>query len=559
MQYGICLARGMPAFLALILLLAGCQSTLPTSGAPAAHAPETPATPAKAPAAPSVPPPEAHTTSSPSDPDKVSTSESEIKLEEAPRVGSAATSDDKSEAPHSPSLISITPFSDLTQDFEHPHKPSDKYSGAYTRLRIVAKHKSDVDKGKSTTPPQKTTQLPYLQRNWLRRFFVGLHTSTNFTIKVSAGAYTATVPLVTIDHVSTKTDGESFTRIVYHQAENYPLFLIKRDGSNGIISIKATVKISNQVSSGAAGAALEIAQSVIKEVAPQSTVLTTLTQQSATNKANAIDTAVNKLFASSVDEEQWTDSDVRLWKNGVSIKFAIPSVEGVWDGEHSGSLNTLGTWTVHFANPRPSIFSDIDICAESEAKLAKQQKSDIRCRLSFDEAAAEVEAEIHPTDVLAFKLIDGGNELGSIDAFIKKQDWYTTAIKAFSSTTPAPSASTATDFCRSIKSSMASLNLNYIDQGIIAHSAVAAMAIPDAGYALLKDEPECQCATLPVSGNNSSKSCPALPVKAKTADKATAPKAKEDKPTAVKPTGGAPPKTGQDVRVKATGAQRSSA
>ncbi len=149
------------------------------------------------------------------------------------------------------------------------------FSAAYTRLQITGDI-ADNAGGTGTA-----NELPYVQRNWLARWFLGLHTSTNLTIKVSAGTYTATVPLVTIDHISTKSDGESFSRIIYHQAENYPLFLFKRDGSNGIVSVKSTVKISDQVQSGIAGAALEVAQSVLRQVAPTASVLTTLTAQNA--------------------------------------------------------------------------------------------------------------------------------------------------------------------------------------------------------------------------------------------------------------------------------------
>lgn len=300
-------------------------------------------------------------------------------------------------------------------------------------------------------------------------------------MKVSAGSYTATVPLVTIDHVSTKSDGESFNRIVYHQAENYPLFLFKADGSNEVVSVKAAVKISNQIQSGAAGAALQVAQNAIKYVAPQSAVLTTLSQQSADNKANAIDAAVNKLFAASVDEEQWSDSDIRMWQSGVSIIFQIPASEGSLEPDPA----PVGTWTVQFAKPRPSIFYDVDVCPSTDKSAVG-----LRCESSFDKAAAVAESKAQPTDVLQFQLLDNGNSLGTIEAYIKKQDWYTAAITAFAGT---PKGTDGAKFCRSIKSSMASLNLNTVDQGIIAHAAVAAMSIPDAGYKLLKVEKQCAC------------------------------------------------------------------
>ncbi len=211
------------------------------------------------------------------------------------------------------------------------------------------------------------------------------------------------------------------------------------------------------------------------------------------NKANAIDTAVNKLFAASVDEEQWSDSDVRLWNTGVSITFKIPPSDGkLQEKQGSSTLHPVGTWIIRFASPRPSVFANIDICTDGGAA----QKA---CKTSFDDAAKAAEAAIQPADVLEFKLSDNGNDLGTVEAYIKKQEWYTTALKAFSGTPKAPDAAL---FCRSLKDSVASLDLNSVDQGIIAYAAVAGLSIPDAGYKLLKAEKLCQC---------SYNSCPALP------------------------------------------------
>jgi hypothetical protein len=385
-----------------------------------------------------------------------------------------------------PNLLKITPFSDLSPPVSWQSIPTTPYSDAYTRLLITS-----VTGGSGPSAPQT---LNYNQRNWFQRFFLGIHSSTNLTVKVSAGSYTATVPLVSIDHVSTKSDGEVFNRILYQQAENYPLFLVKGDGSNEIVSLKATVKISDQIQSGVAGAALQVAQTAIKNVAPQTAVLTALSQKGADNKANALDAAVDKLFAASVDEEQWSDGDIRAWKEGVTITFRIPTS----DGSLEPNPIPVGTWTVHFAPPRPSIFLDVDLCPKSHSAAVGD-----RCASSMQAAAEAAEQEAQPTDVLQFQLLDSGNSLGTVETYIKKQDWYTNGIRQFAGKPTQPQAA---DFCRSLKSSVAALNLNSVDQGIIAHAAVAAMSIPDPGYQLLRKESQCackysKCAALPDVGS----------------------------------------------------------
>lgn len=356
-------------------------------------------------------------------------------------------------------LVNITPFSALTAGFAN--QPSIALPDAYTR--VVVSNTAIAQGGPGAS------ELPYVQRNWFKRFFVGKHTSTNLTIKVSAGAFTATIPLVSIDHVSTKSDGESFTRIIYHQAENYPLFLVRRDGSNDVIAVRTTVKISDQVQSGAAGAALQVAQNVARTVAPQATVVTTLSAQSTKNVATAIDDAVNKLFAASVDEEQWTDNDVRFWGSGIQIDFYIPGTEG----KLQSTPVKVGTWTLRFANPRPSVFSDIEVCSGDATT---------RCKADFKAAAQAAQAEVSPTDVLQFELTNSTGDLGTVSAYLKKQDWYTTALQAFSGT---PTAADAVKFCQSIKSTISGIGLNSVDQGIVANAVVKGLPLPAAGVTQL--------------------------------------------------------------------------
>jgi hypothetical protein len=382
-------------------------------------------------------------------------------------------------------LVSITPFSDAQLDYAPADGiPQSQLPGTYTRLLITS----------VTASPQGSSQpAPYYRykpRNFIRRWLWGEHTSTNLTAKIAIGSFQATVPLATIDHVSTKTEGENFSRVVYHQVENYPLFLVKSDGSNGIVSVKSAVKMNSQVQSGLAGAALEVAQGVAREVAPQSAVLTTLTAQSSKNVATAIDSAVNKLFASTLDEEQWSDSDIRFWQKGVTITFRIPKKEGHVDGR--GHLedwtDTVGTWTVKFANARPSIFSDIEVCPTSPDNSAAAVET-LRCRPSYAEAAKAVEQAVQPSDVLTFNLSNSTAGIGTVGAYIKQQSWYLTAVKAFAG---APTAPQAADFCRSIKSSMASLDLNAIDQSIIAFAQASVMEVSGGDAQLLSKQPDCQ-------------------------------------------------------------------
>jgi len=77
-----------------------------------------------------------------------------------------------------------------------------------------------------------------------------------------------------------------------------------------------------------------------------------------------LDSAINKLFASNLEEDQSAEGDIRYWGNGLTVEFKIPRSEG--------SLSdpvTIGTWTVTFDSPRPSIFSDIQLGINAHINL----------------------------------------------------------------------------------------------------------------------------------------------------------------------------------------------
>jgi hypothetical protein len=355
-----------------------------------------------------------------------------------------------------------------------------RFSGAYTRLVIASENGSGAAAGQAST-------FPYQSRTMLGRFFLGVHYSINLSAKVTAGSFVATVPLVTMDHVSNSDVGEAFTRIVYHSAENFPLFLVRRDGTNSIVSIQFTVKASDQYQSTAAGTALEVAQSVARTVAPQTAVLTTLTQQTTKDISAALDKTISQLLATSIDEEQWYDNDIRYWSppttsnpGGVSVTFQIPDSEGAWTDTPT---KTVGFWRVNFADPRPSVFSDIQICAAAPPGG--------RCQPTFDEAARVAQQEANPEEVLSFQLISNAQSLGTVLAYLKQLDWFSTAVTRFGRGSAKPSEDDVGDFCRSIKTAIAGLGLNAVDAGIV--TAAVRDGVPLLGPAAqtMKSTPAC--------------------------------------------------------------------
>jgi hypothetical protein len=85
-------------------------------------------------------------------------------------------------------------------------------------------------------------------------------------------------------------------------------------------------------------------------------------------------------------------------------------------------------------------------------------------------------------EVLAFQLVNGAQSLGTVAAYLKQQDFWTSAQKAFQGAGN-PKPDDVSQFCRSIKTSIVGLNLNSVDASIVAvavrKSAALAKAVVD--------------------------------------------------------------------------------
>ncbi|MGH8766158.1 MAG: hypothetical protein ACRET8_10620, partial [Burkholderiales bacterium] len=246
----------------------------------------------------------------------------------------------------------ITPLSSLWTGFQRP--PNQNYADAYTRLIITSRHTRAIagqsqTTGASLPPTESFATYPYNDRGWFSRLFWGTHYSITFTAQMTVGTgdtrFDATVPLLSISHTSNRTAGERFDRLVNHSLANFPLFLVKGDGSNSIARLKFLAKASDEYDGGAGAAAIRAAQGVISIVAPESAVLTKLTAQKSRDASQAIDQAIAEIYAKSITEQQVVENDVRRWDQGAQLTVKIPNWQDESNWSDDGRFHGVGSWT----------------------------------------------------------------------------------------------------------------------------------------------------------------------------------------------------------------------
>lgn len=365
--------------------------------------------------------------------------------------------------------INVTPLTTYEDEWLEEAPKGKAFTNSYTKVIVT----SDLfaDKRSGTKSDSQSADLPYKKRSWLSRALLGQEFSINLTAKVIVGAFEATFPLATIGHQS-NSDGEQWNRVIHHSMSHSPLFLVKSDGSASVPIVKLSVNGTNSYASRGAAAAIQTALGVARATSQPATVITRLSEQSSKDQARAVDTAISKLFGSGIAEEHWTDRDLRAWsvseKNelrGVRVTFRIPSDEGDWESR----LFEVGTWTITFDYPRPSIFSDWRVCASDNIP---------RCMTSREDAEREVHKEIDPSQVLSYVLVNGDQGLGTVRAYLSQQDWYMSAQAEM--VNPALAAGTVSSLCRRIRNEITGLGLNGFDASIIVWAVSKGMPLPSA-------------------------------------------------------------------------------
>ncbi len=362
--------------------------------------------------------------------------------------------------------INITPLSTFADEWQAKDAAGGDFSGAYTRLMIY----SDIASSDANNSG-KVEELPYKDRWLVTRALFGKEFSINLTAQVTVGVYEATIPLATIGHQS-NSDGESWSRAIHHSKSNFPLFLVRNDGSASVPTIRIGVAGTKTFNSRGAAAAVQVALGVARATSASTAVVTRLSEQSTKDKARAVDDAISKLFSSGIAEDHWTDRDLRTWRVkddrplGAKVSFGIPTDEQSWNAQ----AHEVGSWTITFDFPRPSIFSDWRICG-ANTKLP-------RCAASRAEAERKVHREIDPGEVLSYPILPSTDGLGTIRSIVSHQDWYAGAQAGLSSTDAKLAREAASGLCRRIRNEITGLGLNGFDAAIVTWAVIQGMPLP---------------------------------------------------------------------------------
>ncbi len=380
-------------------------------------------------------------------------------------------------------MVNVMPLSSAKDSWGAFTDAGAAFSGTYTRLVVSSKLASQAAAAKASSGEAGQVQvLPYTKRPWLNRALVGKDFSVALSAKLKvADVLTLTVPLAVIGHQS-NSEGEVWIRDLQLERSDFPLFLVKSDGTGSVPNITIELKGSNTFSSRGAAAGVSALTRVAKLAGAEPAVITRLTKSTTESAAAEIDSAISRLLSSSVTERYGDDRDLRRWAGngpnapqGLELTFRLPEDEGDW----GSPPREVGTWTLTFAPPRPSVFSDWSICTapsgSGEGKNEKGAEAKLRCSANLSTAQAKVRQEVRASEILNYRLLHNAPEIGTIRAFLLQQEWFTTAVTAFAKNRLDYDA--ASLFCQRIVNEIVGLGLNDFDGKLVLRAVSTGMPI----------------------------------------------------------------------------------
>lgn len=219
-----------------------------------------------------------------------------------------------------------------------------------------------------------------------------------------------------------------------------------------------------------------IARDAAKAFLPGTNLVTALSRDNVNRRAQFIEQTISKLFSDSVTEVAKLSHNASEWKPGkgivVSLKLdSTTSANGTPD-----QLASAGKWTVTLSNPRPSIFSDIEICKADTLP---------RCRPTPELAISAAYASISPAQVLNYVL---DNNV-TIAKHIQSQAWHKDAVIGLASGYASDKFQT---YCSNVVNEMYSQLLNHTDAVAVVWSLVRAGYVPNVVWA--QHNPACNVA-----------------------------------------------------------------
>ncbi|OYD77423.1 UNVERIFIED_ORG: hypothetical protein BDU10_2525 [Burkholderia sp. CF145] len=305
--------------------------------------------------------------------------------------------------------------------------------------------------------------LPYAPNGWVDSLLKQPARSYLASLTISTKSYTAAIPLITVSHSSGRA-GEAWTRSWPSDIKDFPWFLVKQSGENGVADLQLNVSTSETYDLQAVNLAINLATTVVGLTGPENQLVTSLTSSATKARATALDASLSNFMAKSISEARPLSLDMLSSDGGgvVKISVRLPTEDG-----HPGqaAYAAEGIWQIAFFERRPSIFSDVRVCTPGV---------DARCEGDYRSASEHIVKTVDMSRVLSFPLVTlvANQPLITVQQYLQQQAQYPNILQGLAKSSSENDASYAS-FCSAVQNWMTDLGFSSLDSKIISIAAAS--------------------------------------------------------------------------------------
>ncbi len=264
-------------------------------------------------------------------------------------------------------------------------------------------------------------------------------------VEVNGAPIKATTALFTVSNDSGR-GGESSSTSITGDTLVTPYFL-----ATGGSAISTTVEFrhAEKSKSQVLATVVKVLGEATKAINPGTKLATQLSGPAIEREAESLDKALGQLFSRTLDEATVYVEPLPRWSGAGNLKVRLLLPE---KNDINGEMIEIGTWTVRLSNPKPSIFSDYEVCPVSSDAAVCKGTAAAAAKASF--------STLDPGAVLRFPLT---NQVSLYD-HLARQAWFSEAVSAAAGDVSAqPTKDGIRAFCSKTKTALSALPLSEYD------------------------------------------------------------------------------------------------
>jgi len=348
----------------------------------------------------------------------------------------------------------------------------------YTRVFIVPEE--DLAVSQSEDGYKEPRSYDSESRSWLKRWLLGRTVSQAFvaTFSLNNGETKFSSELFSLSFDSNNVEGEAWATSQSLNSIVSPYFKV---GAGDTLGMKTTLNLSENNKSEVSANVVSALSTAAAAIAPQSSLVTTLSSERISKASSFLDDNVSALFDRSISESLKTDIQLEKYCQHegfiAEITLIVPDVKNI---KKSDNTSKVGTWRVYLESPIDSIFTKTFI-------------NNLSCENGTQISSPDF-TRLQSGDILEFKIADDLTIYDFVFSRLELTDIIKVVNEKSKSAGSVEAKEAARSICARVERRLPELGLNTFDTAATLWAVANSDQFSETSRKLLLDENTCTTA-----------------------------------------------------------------